>query len=125
MMTKKLRICIDLDGTICTIKKEHESYADVQLLPGALDMINSLVADGHEIIINTARNMKTQQHNIGKVMQNVGKVTLDWLDKHGVYYDEIFFGKPNADVTIDDRAIRFLGWDKLSKDMIIEAVKDK
>lgn len=31
MEEKKLRICIDLDGTICTIKKPDETYADVSV----------------------------------------------------------------------------------------------
>ena len=31
MEEKKLRICIDLDGTICTIKKPDETYADVKV----------------------------------------------------------------------------------------------
>ena len=32
-MDKKLRICIDLDGTICSIRKEGETYADVKVNP--------------------------------------------------------------------------------------------
>ncbi len=122
---KTLRICIDLDGTICSIKQPHETYADVKVLSGAKEMIDSLKADGHEVIINTARNMKTQGHNVGKVLQNVGKITLDWLEKNEIQYDEIFFGKPNADVTIDDRVIRFEGWEKLSKEEIEAKAKDK
>lgn len=35
MEEKKLRICIDLDGTICTIKKPDESYADVKSNAGS------------------------------------------------------------------------------------------
>lgn len=76
MEEKKLRICIDLDGTICTIKKPDETYADVKVMPGAKEFIDSLKADGHTIIINTARNMQTQGHNVGKVMKNVGKSLL-------------------------------------------------
>ena len=76
MEDKKLRICIDLDGTICTIKQPNETYADVKVLPGAKEFIDSLKADGHTIIINTARNMQTQGHNVGKVLKNVGKITL-------------------------------------------------
>lgn len=114
MGNKKLRICIDLDGTICEFKKNGETYADVLPKPGAKKMIDNLKENGHTIIINTARNMKTQGHNVGKVMQNVGKITLDWLEKHQIHYDEIFFGKPNADITIDDRVIRFEGWEELS-----------
>ena len=84
-----------------------------------------LRADGHTIIINTARNMQTQGHNVGKVMKNVGKITLDWLDKNEIYYDEIFFGKPNADITIDDRVIKFTDWNSLDKDTLIKEAKER
>ena len=60
MEEKKLRICIDLDGTICTIKKPDETYADVKVMPGAKEFIDRLKSEGHTIIINTARNMQTQ-----------------------------------------------------------------
>ena len=122
---RKLRVCIDLDGTICSFKQEGETYADVKVLPGAKEMIDDLKSEGHTIIINTARNMKTQGHNVGKVLQNVGKITLDWLDINKIQYDEIFFGKPNADVTIDDRVIRFEGWNKLSIQEVEEKAKEK
>lgn len=34
---RKLRICIDLDGTICDIRKDGETYADVRAKPGAAE----------------------------------------------------------------------------------------
>ncbi|GAB4392084.1 MAG: HAD hydrolase family protein [Gammaproteobacteria bacterium] len=120
-----MRICIDLDGTICELKKEDQSYAEVQPKPGAREMIRKLRANGHTIIIYTARNMHTQNHNVGKVMKNVGKITLDWLAEHDIEYDEIFFGKPNAHITIDDRSIRFEGWDKLTENQIIELAQER
>ena len=116
---------IDLDGTICTIKKANETYADVKVQPGAKEFIDKLRADGHTIIINTARNMQTQGHNVGKVMKNVGKITLDWLDKNEIYYDEIFFGKPNADITIDDIVIKFTDWNSLDKETLIKEAKER
>ena len=113
-----MRICIDLDGTICDFRKPGETYADVRPLPGAKEFIRSLHDSGHTIIINTARNMQSQGHNIGKVMKNVGLITLEWLEKNEIIYDEIFFGKPNADITIDDRCLRFSGWNKYTVEYI-------
>jgi hypothetical protein len=60
--------------------------------------------------------MKTCEGNVGLVIARQGKVLLDWLDKHGIPYDEIHFGKPHADVYIDDNALRFEGWDKIAGD---------
>jgi len=34
-----------------------------------------------------------------------------WLVRHDLEFDEIYFGKPHADVYIDNRAIRFSGWE--------------
>lgn len=105
-----MRIVIDLDGTICPIKQDGETYADLIPYPGAKEKIQNLRAAGHYVIIQTARNMATCDSNMGKVLKNVGKITLDWLDRYGIEYDEIFFGKPNADIYIDDRAFRFQNW---------------
>lgn len=98
---------------------------DVKVMPGAKEFIDSLKADGHTIIINTARNMQTQGHNVGRVMKNVGKITLDWLEENGIQYDEIFFGKPNADITIDDRVMKFEDWHKMDKGELIKQAKDR
>lgn len=125
LMKKKLRICIDLDGTICDIRHDPLTYADVKPKAHAAEKISELRKLGHYIIINTARNMGSTGHNIGKVMKNVGKTTLEWLDKNGIEYDEIFFGKPNADITIDDRAIRFESWDFISSNLLEESAKEK
>lgn len=125
-MDKKLRICIDLDGTICTIRQEGETYADVRVKPGAAEMIKKLHDAGHTIVINTARNMGSTGHNVGRALKNVGKITLEWLDKNGIIYDEIFFGKPNADITIDDRVVRFQdNWSDMTEEFLAEKARAK
>ena len=119
-----MRICIDLDGTICTIREPGETYRDVKVKPGAKEMIQKLHEAGHTIIINTARNMGSTGHNVGKAMKNVGKITLDWLEQNGIVYDEIFFGKPNADITIDDRCIRFNdNWQDMTEERLSQEAK--
>jgi len=126
MENKKLRICIDLDGTICEIRRDSQTYADVAMKPGADVTIKKLHDAGHTIVINTARNMKTTGHNVGKALKNVGLMTLEWLDKHGIVYDEIFFGKPNADITIDDRVVRFCdNWNEMTEEYLTEQAKAK
>lgn len=123
---KKMRICIDLDGTICTIRQEGESYADVKVKPHAAEMIKKLHDAGHTIIINTARNMGSTGHNVGKALKNVGKITFEWLEKNSIVYDEIFFGKPNADITIDDRVVRYNNnWEDMTEEHLMEKGKAK
>ncbi len=113
-----LRIAVDLDGTICPIKGPGQSYADLEPLPGAADRLRELRAAGHYVIIITARNMATCQSNLGMVMKNVAKITLDWLDRHGMEYDEIYFGKANAHIYIDDRAHRFTSWEEITPELL-------
>ncbi|MEQ9414732.1 MAG: HAD hydrolase family protein [Cyclobacteriaceae bacterium] len=120
-----MRIVIDLDGTICHIKKENETYDQLKPMPGAIDTIAKLKADGHYIIIQTARNMATQNSNVGKVLKNIGKITLDWLDRYSVAYDEIYFGKPNADVYVDDRSFRFIDWTQVSTESLNTVAKER
>lgn len=120
-----MRIVIDLDGTICNLKQPGESYADVEIKAGAADFIKRLRKNGHYIIIQTARNMATCESNLGKVIKNVGKVTLEWLEKNEVEYDEIYFGKPNAHLYIDDRALRFESWDTMSNEQLETLAREK
>lgn len=121
-----MKIVVDLDGVICQLKKNHnESYADLKPIKDSVNAINSLRDKGHYIIIATARNMQTYESNLGKVMKNVGKVTLDWLEKYNIKYDEIYFGKPNADIYIDDRALNFESWSTIDIDNIQDKGKSR
>ena len=110
-----MRICIDLDGVICELKTEGQNYSELSPVPGAGDSIKKLRLAGHYIILHTARHMKTTHANLGLVIAKQGLNTLEWLKKHEIEYDEIYFGKPYADVYIDDNAFKFESWDKTMK----------
>jgi len=120
-----MRIVVDLDGTICPIKVEGQSYADLVPLDGAIEKLKELRKCGHYIILQTARNMATCDSNLGKVMKNIGLITLEWLKKYDVEYDEIFFGKPNAELYIDDRAFRFTDWASVNEQTLTDLAKAK
>lgn len=111
-----MKICIDLDGVICRLKKEGETYDMLLPVEGAPESLKELKAAGHYIIINTARHMKTCQGNLGMVTARISLITLNWLEKYEIPYDEIYFGKPHADVYIDDNAYRFNSWQEISSD---------
>lgn len=120
-----MRIGVDLDGTICEIKKENQTYADVKPLHGAIKTLQELHLKGHEIIIMTARHMKTCSGDQSKVVARVGKITLEWLEKHKIPFDEIHFGKPNTDIYIDDRCVRFENWKDMTEGFLLSNAKDK
>jgi len=109
-------ICIDLDGVVAGFKGEGQTYADVPPITGAPEKLRALKANGHRIILYTARHMKTCEGNVGLVMARVGGITLDWLKRNDIPYDEIHFGKPWADVYIDDNAFRFHSWNEIAAD---------
>lgn len=111
-----MRIMIDIDGTISELKKTGQTYSDLRLNPGAVEKIRQLKEDGHYIILQTARHMKTCHGDQGQVVAKIGKITLDWLDQNNVPYDEIYFGKPYADIYIDDLAHQFTAWEDIAID---------
>lgn len=49
--------------------------------------------------------MKTHNGNVGKVLQDIAKITIDTLEKFDIPYDELYFGKPYADFYVDDLAV--------------------
>ena len=114
-----MRICIDLDGVIAELKDPSvgvEGYSDVAIVRGAKEKISELRKNGHYIILFTARHMKTCSGDVGKVLRRVGRITLEWLDINAIEYDEIHFGKPWAEIYIDDNAFRFSSWDQILGD---------
>lgn len=111
-----MRICIDLDGVICQLKKPGQSYCDLEPVPGAAEKVRALRKAGHYMILYTARHMKTCEGNVGMTLARQGAITFAWLAQHGIEYDEIHFGKPHADVYIDDNAVRFESWETIDGD---------
>jgi capsule biosynthesis phosphatase len=111
-----MKIAIDIDGTICQLRKDGEAYADVVPLPGAVAKLKALKKAGHYLILATARHMATCNGNVGQVIARQGKTLFQWLEKHDVPFDEIWFGKPHADVYIDDNAYRFTTWELIADD---------
>lgn len=101
----KLRICFDLDNTLVSYPSIPGDYSTVKPISANINLLNNLKRAGHEIIIYTARRMATHKHNLGKVMKDIALITLESLEALGIEYDEIIFGKPIADIYIDDRAI--------------------
>ena len=111
-----MRICLDLDGVVCSLRRPGETYENLEPLPEAVEKIRQLRAAGHYLILLTARHMKTCEGNVGQVVARQGMTLLNWLDRHGLAFDEIHFGKPHADVYIDDNAFRFTSWSQISGD---------
>lgn len=104
-LQQKKRFCFDLDNTLVTYPIESGDYTTVMPIQKNINLANFLHSLGHEIIIHTARRMKTHHGNNGRVLADIGRITLDTLEKFQIKYNEIYFGKPYADFYIDDCAI--------------------
>lgn len=102
---KNSRFCFDLDGTLVSFPNKKGDYSTVEPIEKNIIYLKYLKRMGHTIIIQTARNMKTYNGNIGKINANTSKVIFKTLEKFKIPYDEIYFGKPYADFYIDDLAV--------------------
>ena len=49
--------------------------------------------------------MKTHSGNNGKLLADIGLITFNTLKKYEIPFDEIYFGKPYANVYVDDLAM--------------------
>jgi len=102
-----MRICIDMDGTICETKKLNEDYRNVKPKPGAIEALKKLKTDGHIIIIHSSRNMEAETNNVAKIIAVQAPIFKEWFDKYEIEFDELLLGKPLADLYIDDKALKY------------------
>ena len=102
---EKLRICFDLDNTLVSYPIIKDDYSSVEPIQKNINKLKYFKKLGHYIIIYTARRMKTHNGNVGAIIADIGKITINTLEKFDIPYDELFFGKPFADFYIDDLAI--------------------
>jgi capsule biosynthesis phosphatase len=102
---EKLRICFDFDNTLVTYPTIPGDYTSVKPITSNIELLNKFKNEGHEIIIYTARRMATHNGNVGKVIKDIGIITFNTLEKFNIQYDELIFGKPIADIYIDDKAL--------------------
>lgn len=99
----------DLDDTLCFPNKEHKDshwrYDQARPNEPMIKVVQKLAYEGHTIIIHTARRMLTHKGDIGAVVQDIGAITHQWLDRHNVPYHQVVFGKPYGDYYIDDKNV--------------------
>ena len=93
--------CFDLDETLCnTLEKDYKNSTPIIEM---VDRANYLYEQGNIIKIFTARGMGEFSGDIGKVNDAYYKLTKTQLEKWGVKYHEIHFGKQSFDYFIDDK----------------------
>nr|WP_323969318.1 capsular biosynthesis protein [Aeromonas veronii] len=113
------KLIVDLDGTLTMA--DTPDYRNVLPRVDVIEQLRIYKDDGFEIVIFTARNMRTFDGNVGKINVHTLPIITEWLDTHQVPYDEIIVGKPwcgKSGFYIDDRAIRPSEFATLSPDEI-------
>ena len=85
-----------------SVYKGHEDYSKVEPFSDRISIVNQLYDEGNRIILFTARGSAT-----GIDWKDLTeKQVMDW----GLKHHELRFGKPHADVFIDDRAQDLFNW---------------
>lgn len=95
-------VCFDLDGVLATGTKEEVysdsagwAYEKCEPITKMISILKELKTKGYKIIIFTARHPADYEK------------TVLWLSRQGIKYDDLYMGKPLADLYIDDNALRF------------------
>ena len=96
-----MRIVIDIDGVLC-----DEYNPDVNQRNPFMDRIaylNGLFEQGHDIVIYTSRGMRSCNNNPIEADKKYRELTTKQLNRWGLCFDELYFGKPNADIYVDNK----------------------
>ena len=88
-------VVVDIDGTICS-NTDGDYYSAVPNL-AAIQNVNLLHSKGARIILFTARGSTTGIDWRG--------ITEKQMEKWGVLYNELHFGKPFGHYYVDDKAV--------------------
>jgi capsule biosynthesis phosphatase len=99
-----MRFCFDIDGVVFKINSNYEKHEPIY---ETVNYMIHLKKMNHTIILYTARKMSTHNGNIGLINKNIVEKTLYNLNRFNIPFDEIYFGKPSADIYIDDKGLNY------------------
>lgn len=105
----RYRIVIDVDGTLAEHKLESGSYPELAPNKPVVEKLKEYRSQGFYIIIQSSRNMRTYNNNLGLLQANTLPTLIEWLNRHDIPFDEVHVGKPWCGFDgfyVDDRAIR-------------------
>lgn len=103
-----MTIAIDFDGVIHSYSRGWQG-GEIYDPPveGTREALTELRAKGWKIYIFSTRTNKIYHKNDHPPQEERMKT---YLEEHGIPYDKIWsFGKPMADIYLDDRALNFRG----------------
>lgn len=128
MISKERSIVMDVDGTLCPIRKPGEDYSDLLPYSEMVSQLRDYRAKGFYVILFSSRNMNTFDGNVGRIAAVTGKQMMEWLDRHDIPYDELHLGKPwpgRGGFYVDDKTIRPDEFLKMSYEEILAVIGDE
>ena len=100
---KGISLVFDIDDTICNNK--NRDYENAIPMEEVINKINYLYDNGAKITLYTSRGMVSCNGDLEKIIAKNSTILKNWLAKHNVKYHELIFGKPIADLYVDDKAL--------------------
>lgn len=107
------RIVFDVDGVLCDNSDLNIPYYERPPYPFVADRLLALKEKGYQIILQTARGMCKFSGDQRKCDEYHRADLTHWLHKHGIPFDELYFGKADGQLYVDDRAFRLRSGDGL------------
>ena len=98
-------LAIDFDRVIHDVEHPAPGRKMGPPIEGAAEGVWALINDGHTVVVHTLRGDKPQH-------------VVDWLAYFGFPPGlEVTNIKPDADWFVDDRALRFTGWEQTLQEL--------
>lgn len=109
MRDKVGSLVVDVDGTLCPIKRPEERYEDLAPYGAIVEMLRKRQREGFQIVLHTSRNVRTHKGQIGLLNRHTLPALMAWVERWNIPCDAVIVGKPwpgKEGYYIDDRAVR-------------------
>ena len=94
----------DIDGTVCA--NTDGDYKSAKPFLNRVQKINDLYKGGNKIIFMTARGMGRSDNDRDFAYKEFYDFTYNQLKSWGLKFHELYLGKPEADIFIDDKGMK-------------------
>lgn len=112
------KLCLDIDNTICFTRGSN--YILSKPNKKVINLLNKLYDEGHIIKLYTSRGMGRTKDKKTFAEKKFRLLTIKQLKSWKLKYHKIFFGKPSADIYIDDKS---LFYDKHWHNKLLKKIK--
>jgi phosphoglycolate phosphatase-like HAD superfamily hydrolase len=100
-------IAIDFDGTLCDMNNVPAGKKMGPPMAGAVEGVNRLIELGYKPTVYTVRATSVA----------AAKAVAQWLAYFKFPVMDVTNNKPNCDLYLDDKAVRFTSWEQVRRDI--------